>query len=190
MSTFNTNTVNDLTVHKFPDIATYTTNSSSVASTDIVEIDPSALQEKLVSGTNIKTVNGTSILGSGNISVSGGGTGGDISFATSGSTQRTYVIQNKSETFNLSVSAYNELEHYILVVNTGEDDFGIWSGTATYYNGASDTVGTQCGMYFPESEITVKSGCAVEISYKFINNICVITASENLIYVEAKGDGN
>ena len=34
-------------------------------------------QAPLVSGTNIKTINGTSILGEGNISVSGGGGGGD-----------------------------------------------------------------------------------------------------------------
>ena len=30
-------------------------------------------QDKLVSGTNIKTINGTSILGSGNITIEGGG---------------------------------------------------------------------------------------------------------------------
>ena len=33
-------------------------------------------QDKLVSGTNIKTINGTSILGSGNITISGGSSGG------------------------------------------------------------------------------------------------------------------
>jgi hypothetical protein len=32
-------------------------------------------QDTLVSGTNIKTINGTSVLGSGNISISGGGGG-------------------------------------------------------------------------------------------------------------------
>lgn len=35
-------------------------------------------QEKLVSGTNIKTVNGTSLLGSGNITIEGGSSGGGI----------------------------------------------------------------------------------------------------------------
>lgn len=38
--------------------------------------DISGKQDKLVSGTNIKTINGQSILGSGNISISGGGGGG------------------------------------------------------------------------------------------------------------------
>ena len=35
-------------------------------------------QEKLVSGTNLKTINGNSLLGSGNITISGGGGGGVI----------------------------------------------------------------------------------------------------------------
>ena len=41
-------------------------------------------QDKLVSGTNIKTINGESILGSGDIEISGGGTGGgeDIRYFT------------------------------------------------------------------------------------------------------------
>lgn len=39
-------------------------------------------QDKLVSGTNIKTINGESILGSGDISISGGGSGEDIRYFT------------------------------------------------------------------------------------------------------------
>ena len=42
--------------------------------------DISGKQDKLVSGTNIKTINGNSILGSGNLTISGGG--GSISVAT------------------------------------------------------------------------------------------------------------
>jgi hypothetical protein len=38
--------------------------------------DISGKQDKLVSGTNIKTINGTSLLGSGDIVISGGGGGG------------------------------------------------------------------------------------------------------------------
>lgn len=38
----------------------------------------SAKQDKLVSGTNIKTINGESILGSGDVSISGGSGGGDF----------------------------------------------------------------------------------------------------------------
>lgn len=42
---------------------------------DLIEppVDISGKQDKLVSGTNIKTINGTSILGSGDMTISGGG---------------------------------------------------------------------------------------------------------------------
>jgi hypothetical protein len=36
-------------------------------------------QDTLISGTNIKTVNGESLLGAGNITISGGGGGGEYS---------------------------------------------------------------------------------------------------------------
>lgn len=39
-------------------------------------------QDTLVSGTNIKTINGQSILGAGDITISGGGSGGDVPIAT------------------------------------------------------------------------------------------------------------
>lgn len=52
--------------------------SSGVVDLGTVITDISGKQDKLVSGTNIKTINGTSILGSGNITISGGsGTGGN-----------------------------------------------------------------------------------------------------------------
>ena len=43
-------------------------------------------QEKLVSGTNIKTINGTSILGSGDIVIEGTGSGGNVSAVSVGET--------------------------------------------------------------------------------------------------------
>lgn len=46
--------------------------SSGVVDLGTVVTDISGKQDKLVSGTNIKTINGTSLLGSGNISISGG----------------------------------------------------------------------------------------------------------------------
>lgn len=48
----------------------------STAETDIGSLKTNK-QDKLVSGTNVKTINGNSILGSGNISVSGGGSSYD-----------------------------------------------------------------------------------------------------------------
>lgn len=47
--------------------------SSGVVDLGTVVTDVSGKQDKLVSGTNIKTINGQSILGSGNLTISGGG---------------------------------------------------------------------------------------------------------------------
>lgn len=53
--------------------------NSKYKSSEIEEILDSVggKQDKLVSGTNIKTINGASILGSGNITISGGGVSED-----------------------------------------------------------------------------------------------------------------
>lgn len=51
-------------------------------STGVLEkVSSETKQDTLVSGTNIKTINGTSLLGSGDITVSGGGGGGDMVLA-------------------------------------------------------------------------------------------------------------
>ena len=50
--------------------------SAGITSTDISNWD--AKQEALVSGTNIKTINNQSLLGSGNITIGGGGTATDV----------------------------------------------------------------------------------------------------------------
>ena len=55
-----------------------TVSSSGEADLGTVITDISGKQDTLVSGTNIKTINNTSILGSGNISIGGGGTATDV----------------------------------------------------------------------------------------------------------------
>lgn len=55
------------------------------------------LQEKLVSGTNIKTINNESLLGAGNIDIQGGGGGDDVYVVTPDTTSKTLhdVLYNK-----------------------------------------------------------------------------------------------
>ena len=53
-------------------------------------------QEQLVSGTNIKTINGESILGSGNITISGGG--GDVSGKEDKSNKVTSLSASSTDT--------------------------------------------------------------------------------------------
>lgn len=75
-----------------------TTSASSVTFPTMDEKETwSGKQEKLVSGTNIKTINGNSLLGSGNISISGGGDGGTsptVEFM-SGSEVSISIMDNK-----------------------------------------------------------------------------------------------
>lgn len=63
---------------------TYSKPSTGIPKTDLASAVQTSLgkadnaQPLLVSGTTIKTINGTSLLGSGNIDVSGGGSGGSV----------------------------------------------------------------------------------------------------------------
>lgn len=50
----------------------------SIAQAAAITAAQAGKQDTLVSGTNIKTINGSSILGSGNLTISGGGAGGDM----------------------------------------------------------------------------------------------------------------
>ena len=55
-----------------------------------IGIDTGAIQEKLVSSTNIKTINNQSLLGSGNITISGGSGGQDMGFRVADIEETTY----------------------------------------------------------------------------------------------------
>jgi hypothetical protein len=67
-------------------------------------------QDKLVSGTNIKTVNGTSILGSGDITISGGSSGANVQAVDTGDViddvnvdyATTAYVDNKVANINLT----------------------------------------------------------------------------------------
>ena len=48
-------------------------DGTSVVSGGVASVDLTGKQDTLVSGTNIKTINNNSILGSGNLTISGGG---------------------------------------------------------------------------------------------------------------------
>lgn len=55
--------------------------------------DISGKQDKLVSGTNIKTINGTSLLGSGNITISGGSSSGSGAWKSERIPQDTHYLK-------------------------------------------------------------------------------------------------
>lgn len=82
------------------------------------EIDTSELQEKLVSGVNIKTINGESLLGAGNITIEG-------NMEVDDSIPRTLYLQNKmcsivsGENFYVGVTLNNRLTSASSTEETG-----------------------------------------------------------------------
>ena len=82
--------------------------------------DISGKQDKLVSGTNIKTINGTSILGSGNITISGGSSGG-------GSGAYAQVNHGTSDTtFTLTPNTFHVWDEVsALTLSLGDETAGV-----------------------------------------------------------------
>jgi hypothetical protein len=78
--------------HSTSDITGLDTTLSNLAT------DLSNKQETLVSGTSIKTINGQSVLGSGDIVITGGGSGGEVDLTNYYTKSETY---NKVETNSL-----------------------------------------------------------------------------------------
>jgi hypothetical protein len=56
-------------------------------------------QDKLISGTNIKTVNGTSILGSGDITISGGSSDANIQAVDTGDVLDDVTVDYATKTY-------------------------------------------------------------------------------------------
>ena len=69
----------------------------------------SAKQDKLVSGTNIKTINNQSLLGSGNITISGGGSATDV--------QIDNVSITSSGVANINTTGYDADTNFLATVN-------------------------------------------------------------------------
>ena len=114
-------------------------------------------QDKLVSGTNIKTINGTSVLGSGNIEISGGS--GDTSDCAKKSEDNTFSGTN---TFSSPIKADeidNSLGNSMLRYKSTESNTPVVAGTSekplvlmgsgtrpTYSASGSDFVGSDIAL--------------------------------------------
>lgn len=101
-------------------------------------------QEKLVSGTNIKTINNTSILGSGNISVGGGTVPTKTSDLTNDSGFITNTLSGVSSGAGCAIIGDILIEWGQVNVTTGT------SATSSLYAGYADVTFTNEFKYNPQ----------------------------------------
>lgn len=86
--------------------------------------DISTKQDTLVSGTNIKTINGNSLLGSGDITIQGGGSSADLSdYYTK--TETNALVNPKLEQVTLTQAEYDALstkeDNVLYIISDAED---------------------------------------------------------------------
>lgn len=122
-------------------IKTYVTNALS------------SKQDTLVSGTNIKTINNTSILGSGNISVSGGGV--TPSFSGLGNNEGSVVLGDLV------------IEWGVVSITSGSS--GGTAGSVTMYLGQANVTFTNTFAYQPSISLTW--------SGNYVNQVAVYTTN-------------
>ena len=122
-----------------------------------IGIDTGAIQEKLVSSTNIKTINNQSLLGSGNITISGGSGGQDMGFRAAALEETTY---NDTEVKVDTEQGFNPTDGPIITYKSGS---GI-KMTVVEDNG--EEIGINIGVDTDEIQPKLVSGT----SLKTINN--------------------
>ena len=151
-------------------------------------------QEKLTSGTNIKTINGQSILGSGNITISGGSSsnGGNGAYAevNHGTSDTTFTLT--SNTFHI----WNEVSSLTLTLSEET------AGVANEYTFQFTSGSTATTLTLPDNikwsnefnieankiyQISILNGLGSVLSWNNISkikNVCTIVAYENWGMVE------
>ena len=97
-------------------------SSAKYAREDHVHPTDTSRQETLVSGTNIKTINNESLLGSGNITIQGGGGGSEsykISLTLNGTTVSNVDYDGSSATAIATAVADDPTTDVVFVINAG-----------------------------------------------------------------------
>lgn len=97
---------------------------------DLKTLGLQMFQEKLISGTNIKTINNQSLLGSGNISV--GGSGGGLSFDDVYPVGSIYMSVNSVNPSTLFGGTWEQIEDKFLLASGTNYSNGSTGGEATH----------------------------------------------------------
>lgn len=112
VQTITTKTV-DISIPAAPTVdQTYNASSTNAQSGTAVAGALTTKQDTLISGTNIKTINGNSLLGSGDITISGGGTSawGSITGTLSNQTDLQNALDLKLNISDVQEYTANEIE--------------------------------------------------------------------------------
>jgi hypothetical protein len=125
-------------------------------------ITPSTKQDTLVSGTSIKTINGNSLLGSGDLTISGGGSGTvtNVSIVSANGLAGTVATSTTTPAITLSTTVTGLLKGNgtaISAATSGSDYAPATSGTSILYGNGSGgfsnvTVGT--GLSFSSGTLS------------------------------------
>lgn len=98
--------LNDLN-ERIGDVETTVSDNEVVTAAALNDLNTNK-QNKLVSGTNIKTINNQSLLGEGNITISGGGSGGDVNIIETVKVNGTALTPDSNKAVNISaVTSFN-----------------------------------------------------------------------------------
>lgn len=141
-----------------PDVPEWAMSSTKPSYT-VSEID--GAQEELVSGTNIKTINNESILGSGNITIQGGG--GDVnvieSITFNGSAVPVDSSKNAAITYSAPVTSVNGNTGAVTIsVPTKVSDLTNDSGFITSYTETDPVFSASVAASITSADITAWNG--------------------------------
>jgi len=143
-------------------------------------------QETLESGTNIKTINGTSVLGSGNITISGSGSTGNIEFLanTIDSSDSTAITFTPAVNMSSDLNAQNDLtvgQDATVAVNltvgsnaTIQNDLTV--GNNLIITGDFTSQGSGTPEIFSDNEIQLTAGTRVILTQSPIKMASFTTA--------------
>lgn len=127
------------------------TTSTNPVQNKVVTNAINGKQATLVSGTNIKTINGNSLLGSGNITISGGGGGGDS------------YITLEGDVLNVGNSDLNDASYNVTVIGAnngskGDNNVIIGAWITTEYGG-NIAIGYMDGPIISKNSIYMGVAC-------------------------------